>query len=83
MTPWYLTMIQHPSNLDSTFYVWVHDEINKILCPVGTPEGISSVAPIFIKLIRATACSTNLVLQGDLHGFFRKWLSVRCVNAAW
>ena len=38
---WYSTMNQHPPNLDPTFYEWVHDEINKILCPVGIPEGIS------------------------------------------
>ena len=58
MATWYLTMNPHPPNLDPTFYGWVRDEINKILYPVGIPEGISPAPPEVLSLIKCN-CSTN------------------------
>ena len=55
---WYLTMNQHPHILNSAFYGWVCNEINKILCPVDIPEGISPAPPEFLYLIKCN-CSSN------------------------
>ena len=51
-------MNPHPPNLDPTFYGLVHDEISKILCRVGIPEGISPSPPEVLNLIKCN-CSPN------------------------
>ena len=55
---WYSTMNLHPPNLDPTFYGWVHDETNKILCPVGIPEGVLPAPAEVLNLIKCN-CSFN------------------------
>ena len=47
---WYSTMNPHPPNLDPSFYGWVCEEISKILCPVGIPDGISPAPPEVLNL---------------------------------
>ena len=58
MATWYSTMNSHPPNLDPAFYGWVFDEINKILCPVDIPEGISPAPPEVLNLLKCN-CSSN------------------------
>ena len=55
---WYSTMNPHPPNNDPTFYGWVRDEIDKILCPVGIPYGISPALLENLNLIKCN-CSSN------------------------
>ena len=56
---WYSTVNQHLPNLGPTFYGWVRDEINKTLCPVGLPEGISPPPPKVLSLIKCNYSSNK------------------------
>ena len=70
---WYSTVNQHPPNLDLTFYGLVRDEVNKILCPVDIPEGVSPALKVYLlhhlkfsTQEKVTARPANLFLQRDV-----------------
>ena len=56
---WYSTMSPHPPNLDTTLYGWERDEVNKILHPIGIPDGIAPAAAEVLNLIKCTCSSSK------------------------
>ena len=48
-----------PPNLDPTFYGLVCDEINKILCPVDIPEGVSPAPPEVLNPRKSNGSSSR------------------------